>query len=120
MTISTTKNKIQYIGDGVTTTFIYDFLVPSDDDMVVTFDGARVSSGYTVTGSGDPVGGTVIFDTAPSAPVEGASEAIIVLVRSVPQTQEMDLRPYDAFPADTVEGAFDKLTLITQDLQEQV
>lgn len=114
MTISTTKNKIQYTGDGTTTLFIYDFLVPLASDMLVTVDGAEIASGFTINGAGDPSGGNVTFTVAP------VDQVVIVLFRAVPLTQEMDLRPYDAFPADAVEDAFDRLTMMIQDVQELV
>ena len=114
MTVSSTINKSTYIADGVTTVFAYNWLLPSVSDMEVWFENIEQPSGWTVLGAGDPNGGTVTFDVAPVDQTE------ITLLRSIAIDQEMDLRPYDPFPADTVEDAFDKLTLICQDIQEQV
>ena len=44
----------------------------------------------------------------------------IVLRRSTPQTQGLDLIENDPMPADNIETAYDKLTAISQELQEQV
>ena len=43
----------------------------------------------------------------------------VVLRRSTPLTQGVDLIENDPLPADTLEDAFDKLTSIAQELQEQ-
>lgn len=114
MTVSSTVNKSTYTADGTTTVYAYVWLLPADSDMLVFYDGLPQLSGWTVTGAGNPSGGDVTFTTAPPNGVE------LVLIRSVEQNQQMDLRPYDPFPAETVEGAFDKLTLICQDMQEQL
>jgi hypothetical protein len=45
---------------------------------------------------------------------------IVSILRVLPLTQTVDYVPYDAFPAQTHEGALDKLTMIDQQLQEQI
>ena len=50
--------------------------------------------------------------------VTGGSAAEIKVWRETPITQEVDYNPYDAFPAETHEGALDKLTMICQELYE--
>ena len=72
------------------------------------------TTGYTVLGAGDDEGGSVVFDVAPG------DEVAITLIRELPIVQEMDLTPYDAFPAESVEDAFDRQTMVSQDLQEQI
>ena len=114
MTVSSTTNKSTYIADGIVTVFAYDYLLPAAADMFVKFDGVDQPSGWSVDGMGDNNGGDVTFSTAPANGVE------VVLIREVEKTQSMDLQPYDPFPAETVEDAFDKLTLITQDQQEAI
>ena len=44
---------------------------------------------------------------------------LLFLRRSTPLTQGVDLIENDPLPADTLEDAFDKLTSINQELQEQ-
>ena len=44
----------------------------------------------------------------------------LVLRRVTPQTQGLDLIENDPMPAENIENAFDKLTAITQELQEQL
>ena len=43
-----------------------------------------------------------------------------MLRRVTPQTQGMDLIENDPLPAETLENAFDKVTSIVQELQEQL
>ena len=49
--------------------------------------------------------------------VTGGSAAEIKVWRETPITQEVDYNPYDAFPAESHEGALDKLTMIAQELE---
>ena len=49
-----------------------------------------------------------------------ANTETIVLRRSTPQTQGLDLIENDPMPAENLETAFDKVTLIAQELQEQL
>jgi len=108
MTVSTTKNRINQLADGIQTVFIYDFIVQEESQMKVYFDDVLQSTGYTVNGVGDDAGGDVTFDVAP------ADGVTITLQRLVDETQLVDYLPYDPFPAETHEDALDKLTLITQ------
>ena len=58
--------------------------------------------------------GISVFVTAP------ASGETVVLRRNTAKTQATDYVANDPFPAETHESALDKLTIIGQDLQEQV
>jgi hypothetical protein len=123
MTISTTTIKNSYSGNGSTTTFNYTFKITDQDDIDVII---RSSSGtettktitthYTVTGVGNSGGGTVVF-TSGNIPTNTET---VVLRRSTPLTQGVDLIENDPLPADTIENAYDKLTAIAQELQEQI
>ena len=122
MTISTTIIKNSYSGNGSTSAFTYAFKITDDDDIQVII---RSSTGtetvkskgthYTVAGVGNN-SGTVTF-TSGNIPASGET---VVLRRSTPQTQAMDLIDNDPMSADTIETAHDKTTSITQELQEQV
>ena len=123
MTISTTTIKNSYSGNGSTTTFNYTFKITDQDDIDVII---RSSSGtettktitthYTVTGVGNSGGGTIVF-TAGNIPASGET---VILRRSTPLTQGVDLIENDPLPANTLEDALDKLTSINQELQEQL
>ena len=123
MTISTTTIKNSYSGNGSTTAFNYTFKIADDDEIQVII---RSSTGtetvktktthYTVAGVGNANGGSITFTTG-NTPT--ATETV-VLRRSTPQTQGLDLIENDPMPADNIETAYDKLTAISQELQEQV
>ena len=114
MTITITTNKAQAVGNGGVTAFTYSFPINELSHAQVFLDAHQQASGFTVSGIGNPAGGTVTFATAPAA------GRLVTILRVVPLTQEVDYQPYDAFPAETHEGALDKLTKITQQLQEEV
>ena len=123
MTISTTTIKNSYSGNGSTTTFNYTFKITDQDDLEVIIRASTgtetvktITTHYTVTGVGNAGGGTVVF-TAGNIPITGET---IVIRRATPQTQATDYLANDPFPAESHEDALDKLTSITQELQEEV
>lgn len=109
MTLLTDSSDISYAGLIGQDTFAYNFRVDNKADMNITLDGVAVAQGdFTITGLGNASGGDAILNAALLADVT------VVLFREVPLTQEVDYQPFDAFPAETHEGALDKLTMITQ------
>jgi hypothetical protein len=109
MTISTETNTETAIGNGLTTVFPYSFPVYDEDWLQISIDSVQVlPTEYTV----DLAARTVTFDTAP------ANQTTVVIARIVPATQEVDYRVADAFPAETHEGALDKLTMLVQQASE--
>ena len=122
MTISTTIIKSSYSGNGSTSAFTYNFKITDQDDVEVIIRSANgtetvktLTTHYTVSGVGGN-SGTVTF-TAGNIPITGET---VVLRRSTPQTQAMDLIDNDPMSADTIEDAHDKVVAITQELQEQI
>ena len=122
MTISTTIIKNSANGNGSTSAFTYSFKITDDDDIQVIIRSATgtetvKSKGthYNVSGVGNN-SGTVTF-TSGNIPASGET---VLLRRSTPQTQAMDLIDNDPMSADTIETAHDKVVAITQELQEQV
>ena len=69
---------------------------------------------WTIDGLGNALGGNVTLDT----PL--AADTSVTLLREIAETQETDYQPFDAFPAESHEAALDKLTMITQQLTEQI
>jgi len=123
MTISTTTIKNSYSGDGSTTAFTYTFKITDQDDIDVIIRSSTgtetvktITTHYTVSGVGNAGGGTVTF-TSGNIPTNTET---VVLRRSTPQTQGMDLIENDPLPADTLEDAHDKITSIAQELQEEI
>ena len=123
MTISTTSIKNSYSGDNSTTVFNYTFKISDEDEIQVIIRSATgtetvktKTTHYTVSGVGNANGGSITFQ---SGHVPTNTETV-VLRRSTPQTQGLDLIENDPMPAENIETAYDKLTAISQELQEQV
>jgi hypothetical protein len=118
MTISTTINRKEYTGNGVNDTFAYTFWISADGDLKVYVDSVlqTITTHYTVTLAGEPTGGNVVF-TAGNIPDSGAS---VVIWRDVPKTQSTDYVGGEKFSAETHETALDRLTVITQQLQDDM
>lgn len=121
MTVSSQTSRVSYAGNGSTTAFAVSFYFLADSHLKVILraaDGSEtvktLTTDYTVSGAGNPSGGTVTMLAAP------ASGTTLVIVRNVPLTQETDYQANDDFPAESHERALDKLTMEVQQLQEQV
>jgi len=119
--ITTQLNKLQYSGNGTTTSFSFPYLFLDNSHLEVTLtdsDGTDtlqvITTNYSVTGAEDPAGGTVTMVTAP------ASGETLTIRRIVPITQIVDYIANDNFPAETHETALDRLTMICQQLAEIV
>lgn len=124
MTVSSTTTKNSYSGNGSATEFAYGFKIFDDDDVTVIIrtnaTGAEATktktTHYTVSGVGSASGGNVTF-TSGNVPT---SAQTVVLIRTTARTQLTDYVPNDPFPAASHEDALDKLTLITQELEENI
>ena len=113
MTVQSENNIVRTEGDGSVVAFDYNFPIVSEDHLEVYLDGVLQGSGYTVTGVGDPNGGTVTFSVAPGDNVQ------VILRRFVPYTQLVDYITGDKFPADTHESGLDLAMMAASQLQEQ-
>lgn len=118
MTVSTEVDHNDYTGNGVTTSFPYTFRIFQKSDLVVqvvdldeNITELILDTDYTVTGAGGYNGGNVIL----SSPL--ADEYQISISRSLPVTQETDLRNQGKFFAEVHEDAFDKLTMLLQQVR---
>jgi len=116
MTVATSANRIEYTGDAVTTAFAFPYYFFANGDLKVYLDGVlqTITTHYTVAGAGVGAGGTVTFVTAPP------SGDLVVIYREVAITQSVDYTPNDPFPANTHEQALDRLTMISQQIDEEV
>jgi len=121
MTVSSSTNKVSYSGNGSLTTFAYTFKIFDQSDVVVILraaDGTEtvktITTHYTVTGVGSASGGNVVFGSAP------ASGVTVVILRSQPLTQGLDLVANDPFDAESLEEALDKLVFMSQKHEEEL
>lgn len=109
MTISSEDSYVRYTADGSQVDYSFTFPFISSSDIEVYEDGSiTATTDYTLTPEVDNIGGTITFDTAP------ADGVVVHIVRDVPLTQLLDLIAYGSFPAEAIESAFDKLTMLVQ------
>jgi hypothetical protein len=121
MTVSYQESSIQYSPGGSTTEFAIPYQFNANGDIVAILTDAdgndttwTLNSDYTLTGAGDDSGGTLTATTPPD------SGTTLTIYRDTDQTQETDYVANDSFPASTHEAALDKLTLLVQELQDQI
>lgn len=121
MTVSNTNRRSVTVGDGTTTTFPYNFLIPVSGQEVVTFTNtAGVPTvlnitQYSITGFGNSSGGTVTYPLIGSPIVAPAS---ITITSNVPATQTLaitnDMNALNQ--PHLIEVALDNLTMMVQQL----
>lgn len=118
MTVSTEVDHNEYTGNGVTTSFPYKFRVFEKSNLLVQVVDLNenitelvLDTDYTVTGAGGYTGGNVILST----PLTNGYQ--ISISRELPVTQETDLRNQGKFFAEVHEDAFDKLTMLIQQVR---
>lgn len=114
MTVNVQTNRTSATGNGVLTTFPFSFPLLLATDMTVYVNGVLQTSGYTVSINANGVGGNVIFSVPP------ANLALIDFIRIVPLTQETTFPREQKFPNQSISNAYDKLTMICQQLLEQL
>lgn len=121
MTISTTTNRYSYSGNGTTTVFSYASKFLANGDVVVVLvssDGTEtvqtLNTHYTVSGAGNDAGGSVTMTTAP------ASGQTLVIYGDPDIIQPLDLVENDSLPAEEIEDAYDRITLIALRLSDRM
>jgi len=118
MTVPSQVSSVSYECDGVTDVFQVPFYFLANADLIVTLGNDEeaerlvLDSDYTVAGAGQPAGGAI---TAANAPAEGLQ---LFIERAPPFTQETAYQRNDPFPERAHERALDKLTMISQRLEE--
>ncbi|HFQ5664711.1 TPA: NosD domain-containing protein [Enterobacter kobei] len=115
MTVSTVVDHNDYTGNGVTTSFPYTFRIFKKTDLAVSVVDLDenitvlvLDTDYTVTNAGGYNGGNVVLTT----PLTNGWQ--ISIARELEPTQETDLRNQGKFFAEVHEDAFDKLTMLIQ------
>lgn len=119
MTIGTSTSRVVCQGNAATTSFSYNFLIPQAAYAVVTYTDASGNStvlnpfAYTLSGVGQPAGGTVTY--APGGtPI--ASGTTLTIQRIVPYQQLTSLVNQSGFYPDVVEAAMDSIVQQVQQL----
>jgi hypothetical protein len=116
---SSSYSPLTYNGNGATTAFSVTFPFFTGSLVVTAVDADGVETTKTITthytvaggtdGNGLPATGTVTMLTAP------ASGTTLRIARSTTKTQALALTNNDPFPAKSIEAAFDKAILISQE-----
>jgi len=122
MSLATTTSRVSYTGDGSSTVFSYPYYFLANADLVVILRNELtfvetiliLNTDYTLTGAGIQAGGAVTTMTAYS------SDYTISIYRNPVETQTLDLVENDPLPAESLEKAFDKLTMIMQYISDLV
>lgn len=121
MTVSNTVDRVQYTGNGSATSWAYTFYIGSTDELTVSLitvaTGAETvlsASQYTFTPDSDFIGGSITYPKAGGTPISSAYA--ILIRRTTPRTQTLQLTNQGAFNPALLENALDKLTRIAQEL----
>ena len=115
MTVSTQVSRNEYTGNGATTQYDFTFRIMDKSDLLVqTLDASEtittltLDADYSVTGVNRYPGGKVVLNT----PLPDGYK--ISIERSIPVTQETSIRNQGGFFPEIHEDAFDKLTMLVQ------
>lgn len=118
MTVPSSTSQVSYSGNGSTLDFAVSYYFLENSHLKVILRSSTgvetvqtITTNYTVTGAGEPSGGTVSMLVAPP------TGTTLVILRNVPATQETDYLANDPFPAESHERALDKLTMLVQQNQ---
>lgn len=118
MTVPTTVRSVNYAGNGSLTVFAYPFRILDEDHLIVTLVVDSTGLGttqtiithYSVSGVGVESGGNITMVTAP------ASGETLVIERTPPVTQLLDLRNQGSFLPESLEDQLDLIVMIIQSL----
>lgn len=121
MSISTTNNRNDYVGNGAVDTYPYTFRIFKKTDLKVTKSSGGVETpltvdiDYTVTDVGEEAGGTIVL-TAGNLPVDD----LLTIRRVVDLLQETDIRNQGDFLPEVHEDEFDRGVMRDQQQQEEL
>lgn len=122
MTITNPSARNDYVGNGAADTFPFTFRITDAahlrvivEDTDGNIDTLTLNADYTVTGVGLASGGSI---TLTAGPLEDGYK--LTILSSIPITQLTDLRNRGSFFPSVLEDALDKLTLISQQQQDEI
>lgn len=124
MTVSSTTSRVIYSGNGVTTSWPFNFKVPTAADLVVVYTDVEgvdttlsYGSQYSATGFGQDAGGTVTYPLSGSPIATGTK---LTIYRNVAVTQPTSISNQGAMWPAIIEAALDRLTFIAQKIADTV
>ncbi|GGF71190.1 hypothetical protein GCM10011332_26460 [Terasakiella brassicae] len=112
--IGDVRPRIQAVGDGILSTFIFPFAIFKETDLEVYLDDARQLSGYSVSGAGQTEGGSVIFDVPPPA------NTVVTLRRYLTIERMSDFAEGGAFHAAVINQELDYLVALSQQNADEI
>lgn len=121
MTITNTVSKTTALGNGATTSFTFNFLIPASGDEQVIFTDdlgnqtVLTNTQYTLSGFGNSAGGSVLYPLTGSPIAAGTS---LTIARILPLVQLTSLSNQGAFYPTVVESALDYEMMINQQIAE--
>lgn len=121
MTVSSTNSKHIYNGNGVTVNWPYTFTIINTTDIKVYLTNtdaevSEITTGFTV----DELNSRVVYPAVGSGIPVLPTGWKITLVREMDLTQTLDLTRQGPLDSESLEEAYDKLTLIAQQHDEQI
>lgn len=122
MTIASTTNRNDYVGNGAVSVYSYTFKIFAETDLLVTqrdTDDVEttlvLTTDYTVSGVGETSGGSITLVAG------NLTTGYALTIRRVrPLTQETDIRNQGDFFANTHEDQFDDSIMIAQQQQNEI
>lgn len=114
MPVSATYSPNSSTGNGVTTVFAYNFRILEASHLLVQIDGVTQTSGYTVSGVGNPTGGSITFTTAP------ANGTTVLRARNVPYNRLIDYQENGDLLAETLDADLDRVVMQVQQVVEHL
>lgn len=116
MSVESAISKVVYAASGLST-YTIPFLFTENEHIKLFVDGVEktLDTHYSVAGKNNPSGGTLTMIGTP--PNGGVS---VVILRSVPIKQTASFSEGGAFQAKVLEGLYDKLTFISQQINEEL
>lgn len=123
MTVSSTASTQSFAGTQSSLTFTFPAIYGHPEEIQVveqlisnpaTYSTLAYGSAYTVTINTSGIGGVVHVSPSFSALYTQ------IVRRNTTMTQDSDYEDYSQFPAETLEGNLDRLTLICQDLSRRI
>ncbi|KKN32015.1 hypothetical protein LCGC14_0818170 [marine sediment metagenome] len=129
MTLTAATNRVQYSGDGATTSFPITYIIWDEDDPeVILTDSSGVETvwtrgtQYTITLTSPPATATLIVVTTPTdyTPQGGATPELLTIRSDLPNTQPTALPAGGALPSASVEQMVDQAVRQIQQSAEEI
>ncbi len=131
MSFESLVNREDYVASGSANEYDYDFYIQSSAHLRVTVqntDGVEtllvLTTDYTVDGAGEGAGGSITLVDTNQAWLDAQGDLtvgyILTIRRVLPLTQATDIRNQGSYFPEDIEDAFDKLTMIAQQQQDEI